>query len=84
MLGFHVSVYRLRDGGGAPPTFESLEGLRVAVWQTDHKGLGSLNHLVTAGEAIDLGGMGYPFRYAARAEHILPRLAMGPPRAHDV
>jgi hypothetical protein len=28
--------------------------------------------------------MGYPSRYAARAEQILPRLTTGPPRAHDV
>jgi hypothetical protein len=84
MLGFHVSVYRQQEDAATPPTFETHEGLRLAVWQTDYSGLSWLNDLVNAGEAIHLGGMGYPFRYAARAEHLLPRLTIGPPRARDV
>jgi len=84
MLGFPVSVYRQQDDGVTPPTFETPEGIRLAVWQTDHSGLSWLNDLVDSGEAVNLGGMGYPFRYAARAERLLPRLTMGPPRARDV
>jgi len=35
MLGFHMSVYRQTDEGVAPATFDSPEGPRLAVWQTD-------------------------------------------------
>jgi hypothetical protein len=39
MLGWHVSVYRQKEGGGSPATFESPEGARLAVWQADWDGL---------------------------------------------
>ena len=53
MLGFHMSVYRQTDEGVAPATFDSPEGPRLAVWQTDAWGLDWLNDLVKAGRAID-------------------------------
>ena len=59
MLGWHVSVYRLSDGGGSPASFESKEGERLAVWQADVDGLNWLRDLATegrifAGEKINL------------------------------
>jgi len=84
VLGWHISVYRQPDGGAAPATFESLEGPRLAVWQTDVWGLDWLDKLVKADKAVDLGGNGYPMRFTAPAKHILPRLVVDPPHAHAV
>jgi hypothetical protein len=72
MLGWHTSVYRQKSGGASPPTFESPEGTRLAVWQTGIGGLDWLSDLVKAGHAIILGGNGYPVRFTAAAEYILP------------
>jgi hypothetical protein len=81
MLGWHISVYRQTDGGGSPATFQSPEGARLGVWQADVDGLNWLDELVKAGKAIDLGGNGYPCRYTATAEHLIPQFIEGPPRA---
>jgi hypothetical protein len=69
MLGWHISVYRQDDG------------TRLAVWQTGLDGLRWLDELVTAGQAIDLGGDGYPRRYTAAAEVLVPRIIDHPPEA---
>jgi hypothetical protein len=77
MLGWHVSVYRQPDGASSPATFESREGARLAVWQTDVGGLDWLIELAKQGKAIDLGGNGYPSRFTARAEILVPHLLGG-------
>ena len=77
MLGWHVSVYRQPDGGNSPATFESAEGARIAVWQTDVDGLDWLIELAKEGKAVDLGGNGYPSRFTARAEILVPYLVTG-------
>ena len=74
MLGWHVSVYRQPDGGQSPAGFDSPSGARIAVWQTDVGGLDWLNELAKQGKAINLGGNGYPSRYTARAEILVPYL----------
>jgi len=84
MLGFHISAYRQTDGGSSPATCDSPQGPRLAVWQTDARGLEWLEDLVKAGHATDLGGDGYPLRYTATAARILPRLAAEPPHARHV
>ena len=75
MLGWHISVYRKTDDGGSPAEWESPKGTRLAVWQTGLGGLDWLRELVKAGKAIDLGGDGYPLRYTATAEDLIPHLA---------
>jgi hypothetical protein len=72
MLGWHVSVYRQPDGGHSPATFESPSGTRIAVWQAGWGGLNWLNALAKEGKVIDLDGNGYPSRYTARAEILVP------------
>ncbi len=84
MLGWHISIYRQTDGGALPATKESAEGARLAVWQTGLGGLAWLDELVKAGRATYLGGNGYPFRYTATAEHLIPRVVEEPPGAHQV
>jgi hypothetical protein len=77
MLGWHVSVYRQLDGGDSPATFESAQGARLAVWQTDVHGLDWLIELAKQGKAVDLGGNGYPNRYTARTEILGPHILGG-------
>jgi hypothetical protein len=83
MLGWHISIYRQKDGGSSPATFPTPEGTRLAVWQTGIGGLDWLNELVKAGKAIDLGGNGYPCRYTAAAEYLMPMITDSPAGARD-
>jgi hypothetical protein len=84
MLGWHISVYRQRDGGGSAAQAHSPEGARIAVWQTGPGGLDWLNELVKVRKAICLGGNGYPVQYTALAKHVVPLIAEKPPGAHDI
>jgi hypothetical protein len=84
MLGWHVSVYRQKDGGRLPATAKSEEGARLAVWQADVGGLKWIHELVKAGKAVDLLGNGYPNRYTAAAENLIPHLSATPPLARTV
>lgn len=85
MLGWHISVYRLTEGSRShPATTESESGTRLAVWQTGVAGRDWIDELVAAGNAIDLGGNGYPDCYTARAQHLIPRIVSGPPAANAV
>ena len=83
MLGWHISVYRQKDGGASPATMELSEGIRVAVWQTGLNGLEWLEELVKADKAIDLGGNGYPRRFTSTAEYLVPRIIEQPPGARS-
>jgi hypothetical protein len=84
MLGWHISVYRQKDGGASPATWQSQEGVRLAVWQAGLFGRDWLEELVKGGKTIDLGGNGYPCRYTATAENLVPRIIEKPPGARDV
>jgi hypothetical protein len=72
MMGWHISVYRQKGGGDWPATPTSLEGERLAVWQGGWNGLDWIDELVKAGQAIDLGGNGYPSYYTATAGTLIP------------
>lgn len=84
MLGWHISVYRQVDGGKAPARDDAAEGPRLAVWQTGLDGLQWIDELVAAGRAVDLGGNGYPCRYTAQAERLIPPILGGPPEAERI
>ena len=81
MLGWNISVFRQLEGGSSPAKADSAKGTRVAVWQAGPEGLRWINELVTMGLAVDLGGDGYPLRYTAQAEHLIPPILEGPPKA---
>lgn len=53
------------------------------MWQSGLGGLDWIDDLVKAGKAVDLGGDGYPSRFTAIAEHVLPRIVDGPPGARS-
>ena len=84
MLGWHISVYRQESGGDSPASFGDPQGVRLAVWQTGLGGIDWITDLVEAGNAIDLGGNGYPYQWTAKAVHLTPQLLDGPPDANAV
>jgi hypothetical protein len=84
MLGWNIGVYMQRGDGASPATAKSQHGARLAVWQTGHDGLDWLDELVKNGKEISLGGSGYPCRYTATAEHVIPRIIDTPPGARAV
>lgn len=84
MIGWHISIHRQSDDGGHPASFDSPYGSSLAVWQTGFRGREWLDDLARRSLAINLGGNGYPSRYTATAEQILPRLVPKPPFANDV
>jgi hypothetical protein len=82
MIGWHICVYKQKDGGASPATALTPKGPRLAVWQTGLGGPDWLDELVKAGKAINLGeNGGYPCRYTATAEHLIPRIIETPPGA---
>jgi hypothetical protein len=83
MLGWHIGVFRTLDGGSEPARAQSQEGVRLAVWQTNARGLDWLEALVNAGRAMDLGGDGYPLRFTAQAQYLIPPIVAGPPEAYQ-
>jgi hypothetical protein len=83
MLGWNISLFRQQDGGVAPAAMDSATSARLAVWQTGLDGLKWIDELVQTGKAIVLGGNGYPSRYTATAEHLLPRIMDQPPGARE-
>jgi hypothetical protein len=84
MLGWNFSVYKQRDDGASPATAQSQHGPCLAEWQTGLGGRDWLEELVKAGKAINLGGNGYPCRYTATAEYLIPRIIETPPGARAV
>ena len=68
MLGWEVFVYRPIS----PDVF-------IARWMTGVFGLKWLDQLVMNNKAIDLGGNGYPNKYAVAAGVLLPMIKAGLP-----
>jgi hypothetical protein len=81
VTGWHITVFRQNGDGASPATAGAEPGPQIAVWQARDGGLGWLNALVERGDAISLETGGYPTRYTARAEHLLPPIEAGPPVA---
>jgi hypothetical protein len=82
MLGWNISVYKLEQGA-VRATTKSPTGVRLAVWQTGLDGLDWIDELVKDGKAMNLGGNGYPCRFTATAEHLIPHFVNGSPEAHS-
>ena len=80
-LGWHISLYRLKSGGDAPPEFGAPVGDKLAVWEVDLQGMDWMDSLVDQGEMINLGGDGYPYEYAGKASIIIPAISENPPKA---
>ncbi len=74
MLGWQVLVFR-----GSERSADTPEGESIASWKTGTSGLQWLYDLVQRGEAVDLGGNGYPNRYSIVANVLLPIISSGLP-----
>lgn len=76
MLGWNINIWRQLE----PPTTPShkRQGF-IAGWEVTLEGLAWLDALVEKGEALDLGGNGYPLFYKASAAVVASQLAQGPP-----
>jgi hypothetical protein len=83
MLGWWIGIYRQEESSLLPPKYETALGASLADWQTGIHGLDWLDDLVKAGNAIDLGGNGYPCRYTATARYLLPHIISPPNREQD-
>ncbi len=81
MLGWHITVSRQARPSSRRPGKHAKDGARLAVWQADVAGLDWIDHLVHEGNAVSFGGNGYPMRYAARANGVIPVILGGPPLA---
>ena len=74
MLGWMISYYRQEVPSSSPATFKTAQGTELAVWQAGVGGIGWLDSLVKRGDAVLLGGDGYPLRYTAKVLDLLPVL----------
>ena len=79
MAGWHISVFRLVDGGSSPAQRDSPKSTEIADWRAEFNGLRWIDDLVKAEGAVDPGGNGYPSWYTAQAKHLLQRIIDGPP-----
>lgn len=68
MIGWEVLVYR-----------QTAQDIFIARWTTSVFGLSWLDQLVKDSKAIDLGGNGYPNKYAVAAGVLLPIIKAGLP-----
>jgi hypothetical protein len=87
MLGWFISVYRMKNGGkapAAPGSASSAQGKRLASWQAGWGGIDWIEELVKQGKALNLGGDGYPVWFTASAEHLVSPILSGPPEARKV
>lgn len=83
MLGWYISVFKLDSPECENVEFNSLEK-KIAVWQSGINGVDWLYELVSIGKASVLStNGGYPLRFAAFAEDIIPIILNGPPDANN-
>lgn len=78
MLGWEIMIER---GANSAPSESPLKGQLVANWMTGIGGTCWLDRMVESGHAIDLGGNGYPYRYALAVGTLLRTLQSGTPKA---
>ena len=74
MLGWDVQVFRRHESRP-----DATGELPLASWQTGVSGLRWLDDLVQRGQAVDLGGNGYPNRYSIAANVLIPIISAGLP-----
>ncbi len=83
MIGWHITIFRTRKIQKAPLDAGGKGVDRLATWQAGAGGLAWIIELVKAGKALDLGGDGFPCRYAVRVRDVRPLVLNGPPGANS-
>jgi hypothetical protein len=81
MLGWLISIYRKKSRLTSPASAKSVQGERLAIWQSGLWGLQWIDELVESGKSIQLQRGGYPKLYTGRSEDVLPRIS-DPPDVH--
>jgi hypothetical protein len=84
MLGWMITVRRQAAGGAEPAEQESVAGDLVAQWQGRLDAIDWLRDLTKTGNAVDLGGNGYPFLMTVKAAAVLPVIESGPPHENEL
>ncbi|MEU8920448.1 hypothetical protein AB0D10_05840 [Kitasatospora sp. NPDC048545] len=77
MLGWWIGVTELAPEEIDRAGREQFRAALLATWEVGVSGIGWVEELVAAGKAEQLLHGGYPNRYTARAEHVLPLFAAG-------
>jgi hypothetical protein len=80
MLGWDILVNRQIGGGASPATWQSQPGNLVATWREGLGGMEWLDELVKSGNALNLGGDGYPDRASAAAGALIRVITQDLPR----
>lgn len=81
MSGWHISIYRQKNGSTSPASFGATHGTRLAVWVAGSEGLDWINELINEKKVIALGGGGYPTEFTAMTRHLKAQILKGPPYA---
>jgi hypothetical protein len=84
MLGWMITVRRQAAGRTGPAGRRSVAGDLVAQWQGGPDAIDWLRDLTGHGDAVDLGGDGYPFLITAKAGAVLPVIEGGPPHENEL
>lgn len=79
MLGFEILIYRADRVSNPLDIWPEEDALLVSWLVGGFDGLVWIDDLVKGGKATALGGNGYPLRYTALAQHLLPKIAGGIP-----
>jgi hypothetical protein len=74
MLGWGITIYTQPDGK-LPATSSSPDKDIIVRWDARLFGLDWLDEMVKAGEAVGLGGNGYPLRFTAKAKNLIPKVS---------
>ncbi|MEU9043617.1 MULTISPECIES: hypothetical protein [unclassified Kitasatospora] len=77
MLGWWIGITELGPQEYDHAAREERSAALLAKWEIGVAGLDWVQELVAAGKAEQLLRGGYPNRYSARAEHVLPLLTAG-------
>ncbi|MFD8083517.1 hypothetical protein ACFV4F_17665 [Kitasatospora sp. NPDC059722] len=77
MLGWWIGITELSPDEYDRAIPEQRRDFVLARWEIGASGITWVEELVAAGKAEQLIRGGYPNRYTARAEHVLPLLAAG-------
>lgn len=75
MLGWWITVWSLTPEERNRAETDARNAATMAQWEIGPGGLDWLDQLVQEGKATQLSVSGYPNRYTARADDVLPLLA---------
>ena len=79
MLGWDISIIRQEAESELPALWESRRGEYLGGWRAHVHGWRWLDELEAHGQAIKLGGCGYPYRFTLTVAALLPIISSDDP-----